>query len=105
MNITVSCVNKYNKRAYDVTVPQDGVVQDIRIVLASLTKNKLDSLLLFEGDEYLQHFVPLSEYEIKDGSSLIYEARLCGILPVNYDWSKSGVKTKFSRFAIQTTKQ
>jgi hypothetical protein len=105
MSISVTCKNKYTDRSFTVSVPEDGTVHDIRLALVPLTKNRLDSLLLFEECEYLQHFVPLKEYGIGDGATLIYEARLCGPLPVNYDWSKSGLKTKHSRFTIQANKK
>jgi len=101
MSLKITCKNRYNDKNYVVLVDTNATINDIRIGLSAQTKNKLDSLLLFMDDEYLQNFVSLSEYDIKDGAILIYEARLCGPLPVNYDWSKSGLKTKYSRFTIQ----
>lgn len=100
MSLKITCKNRYNDKNYVVLVDTNATINDIRIGLSAQTKNKLDSLLLFMDDEYLQNFVPLSEYDIEDGVELIYEARLCGPLPVNYDWSKSGLKTKYSRFTI-----
>ena len=102
MSLKITCTNRFNpSRSYTVIVPENGVVQDIRISLQHVCLAKLDSILLFDGDEYLQNFVPLTDYGISDNAVLIYESRLCGPLPVNYDWSKSGLKTKYSRFTIQ----
>jgi type I restriction-modification system DNA methylase subunit len=54
----------------------------------------------FDGDEYLQNKVPLLDYGIADGHLLLFEVRMCGILPADHDWSQSGLKTKPTRFAF-----
>jgi hypothetical protein len=99
--ITIHCVEKYSKKIVYIMVDDTAYVQDVRAALAAEVKRRVASLLLFEGEDYLQNHVSLSNYEIGDGATLIYESRLCGILPANYDWSNSGLKTKYSRFAVQ----
>ena len=100
MTLRITCVEKYLKTSQTVEVPATATVHDVRIELSKIIKRKLPGILLFEGEEYLQNHVSLAEYGIGDGASLIYEARLCGILPADHDWSKSGLKTKQTRFAF-----
>lgn len=99
----ITCMQKGGlARTFTVEVPADAMVQKVREELAPLCKNKLAGLLLFDGDEYLQNHVRLDEYGIGDGATLYYEARMCGILPADHDWSKSGIKIKSptKRFAF-----
>lgn len=88
------------KREFVVEVPVNATIQNVREALAPLCKAKLAGILLFDGEDYLQNHIRLEEYDIKDGARLLYEARMCGILPADHDWSKSGLKTKQTRFAF-----
>ena len=81
------------RRSFVIEVPADATVQKVREELALQCKNKLAGILLFDGEEYLQNFVLLDEYGIGDGATLNFEARMCGILPADHDWSGS-FKTK-----------
>ena len=90
----ITCVQKGGlQRTFSVEVPADATVQKVREELAPQCKGKLAGILLFDGDEYLQNHVRLDEYSIADGATLYYEARMCGILPADHDWSAS-IKTK-----------
>ena len=100
MTLRITCIEKSLKTSQTVEVPVTATVHDVRVELSKLIKRKLPGILLFDGDEYLQNHVPLAEYGIADGASLNYEARLCGVLPADHDWSKSGLKTKQTRFAF-----
>lgn len=86
--------NKSTGLQIECKVPRDATIQTVREKLAPLIKRKLHSILLFEGEDYLQNEVTLAQYDIAEGATLLYEARLCGILPINYDWSQSGLQTK-----------
>ena len=97
-NITVICIEKYTKRLTEMKIAPESTVQMLRELLGATVKRKAAGILLFEGEEYLQNHVRLDQYEIRNGATLIYEARMCGVLPLDYDWSKSGIKTK--RFAF-----
>ena len=88
------------KRKFTVEVPAAATVQAVREVLSPLCKGKLAGILLFDGEDYLQNHVTLDAYEIADGAHLYFETRMCGVLPANHDWSKSGLKTKQTRFAF-----
>ena len=101
MKITINERNAL-RRTFTVEVPADAMVQQVREALAPLSKNKLAGILLFDGDEYLMNDVRLDEYGIGDGALLLFEARMCGVLPADHDWSKSGIKTKppTKRFAF-----
>jgi hypothetical protein len=88
------------KREYEVEVPENATIQNVREVLSPLCKGRMPGLLLFDGDEYLQNHVKLGEYGIVDGQKLGFEMRMCGPLPADHDWSKSGLKTKPTRFAF-----
>jgi hypothetical protein len=88
------------RRIFEVEVPENATIQNVREGLAPLCKGRLAGILLFDGDEYLQNKVPLLEYEIADGHLLLFEVRMCGILPADHDWSQSGLKTKPTRFAF-----
>ncbi len=88
------------RRSFSVSVMANATVQNVREALSPLCKSKLAGILLFDGEDYLQNHVQLDQYEIKDGATLLYEARMCGILPANHDWSKSGLKVKQTRFAF-----
>lgn len=92
--ITVTCIEKYTKREAVISISATNTVQQLREALAAVVKRKAAGILLFEGDDYLQNHVRLDQYGIVDGAQLIYEARMCGVLPLDYDWSKSGIKTK-----------
>jgi len=85
---------------FEVEVTENATIQNVREGLAPLCKGKLAGILLFDGDEYLQNHVHLSEYCISEGQLLSFEMRMCGILPADHDWSKSGLKTKPVRFAF-----
>jgi hypothetical protein len=81
--------------------PLGATVQEVRTALSSHVKHKIAGILLFDGEFYLQNTVTLQEYEISDGATLFFECRMCGPLPANHDWSKSGlppkpVKTRFA---------
>jgi hypothetical protein len=95
-SIRIECQEKGGlRRVHEVHVPVDATVQAVREALAPLARAKVAGLLLFDGDEYLQNAVRLSDYEIADGARLLFEARMCGILPADHDWSASaGIKTK-----------
>ena len=99
----ITC-NEHNglRRAFTVEVTADATVHQVRETLAPLCKNKLAGILLFDGDEYLQNHVRLDEYCIEDGATLNFEARMCGLLPADHDWSVSSIKTKppTKRFAF-----
>ena len=97
-SITVVCIEKYTKRETTIVIAAESTVQDLREALAVAVKRKAAGILLFEGEDYLQNHVRLDQYDIRNGATLIYEARMCGVLPLDYDWSKSGIKTK--RFAF-----
>ncbi len=88
------------KREFVVEVPANATIQNVREVLAPQCKAKLAGILLFDDEDYLQNHIRLEEYDIKDGARLFYEARMCGIVPADHDWSKSGLKTKQTRFAF-----
>ena len=94
--IRIECQEKGGlRRIFEVIVPTNATVQTVREALAPLARVKVASILLFEGDEYLQNAVKLEEYEITTGTRLVFEARMCGIVPADYDWSTSaGIKTK-----------
>jgi hypothetical protein len=99
----INCQEKGGlRRLFAVEVTADATVQNVREGLAPQCKTKLAGILLFDGDEYLQNHVRLEEYGVGDGATLNYEARMCGILPADHDWSASGVKTKapMKRFAF-----
>ena len=97
-SITVVCIEKYTKRETTIVIAAESTVQNLREALAMAVKRKAAGILLFEGEDYLQNHVRLDQYDIRNGATLIYEARMCGVLPLDYDWSKSGIKTK--RFAF-----
>ena len=97
-SITVVCIEKYTKRETTIVIAAESTVQNLREALAVAVKRKAAGILLFEGEDYLQNHVRLDQYDIRNGATLIYEARMCGVLPLDYDWSKSGIKTK--RFAF-----
>lgn len=91
----IRCVERAGlRRMFEVEVTENATIQNVREALAPLCKGKLAGILLFDGDEYLQNHVPLSEYCIPDTHLLLFEMRMCGILPADHDWSKSGLKTK-----------
>ena len=99
--IHLTCVERGGlRRSYVVEVTDDATVQAVREALALQTKRKVASLLLFEGEDYLQNHVLLTDYGITDGATLGYESRMCGILPADHDWSASGLKVKQTRFAF-----
>jgi hypothetical protein len=98
--ITIHCVPKSFGDSYDICVSPTATIHEVRTFLAPLIKRKLAGILLFDGDDYLQNNIRLDQYEIGDGATLNYEARMCGILPADHDWSKSGLKTKPTRFAF-----
>jgi hypothetical protein len=98
MSIKITCEEKITKKTYELEVLPTATVQEVRTELAPLIKRKLAGILLFSDDEYLQNEFRLDQYGICDGAHLTFEARLCGVLPANHDWSKSGLKTK--RFAF-----
>ncbi len=89
------------KRVFTLEVPASATIQEVRTLLSSHVKHKIAGILLFDGDYYLQNDVTLDAYEIGDGATLFFECRMCGPLPLNHDWSKSGlppkpVKTRFA---------
>jgi hypothetical protein len=87
-------------RSFVIEVDEGVKVQAVREALALQTKRKVASLLLFDGEDYLQNHVSLADYGIVDGATLTYESRMCGILPADHDWSNSGLKVKQTRFAF-----
>ncbi len=88
------------KRVFTICVSPFATIQEVREILQPLCKGKLPAILLFFEDEYLQNHVRLDQYDIGEGARLFYEVRMCGVLPANHDWSKSGLKTKQTRFAF-----
>jgi len=100
--ISITCQERNAlKRAFTLEVPASATIQEVRTLLSSHVKHKIAGILLFDGACYLQNAVTLEEYEIDDGATLFFECRMCGPLPLNHDWSKSGlppkpVKTRFA---------
>ena len=86
--IRIECQEKAGlRRIFEVIVPTNATVQTVREALAPLARVKVASILLFEGDEYLQNAVKLEdavkleEYEITADTRLVFEARMCGLVP------------------------
>jgi hypothetical protein len=99
--LEITCVERGGlARSFQVRVATSKTVQAVREALALQTKRKVASLLLFDGEDYLQNHVALADYGIADGAILRYESRMCGILPADHDWSTSGLKVKQTRFAF-----
>ena len=102
MIISITCQERNAlKRVFTLEVPASATIQEVRTLLSSYVKHKIAGILLFDGAYYLQNAVTLEMYEIGDGATLFFECRMCGPLPLNHDWSKSGlppkpVKTRFA---------
>jgi hypothetical protein len=97
----LTCVERGGlRRSFVIEVDDGAKIQAVREALALQTKRKVASLLLFDGEDYLQNHVSLKDYGIADGATLTYESRMCGILPADHDWSNSGLKVKQTRFAF-----
>jgi len=94
--LRIECQEKGGlRRVFEVSVPSTATIQTVREALAPLAHVKIASILLFDGEEYLQNSVLLEEYEIISGARLLFEARMCGVVPADYDWSVSaGIKAK-----------
>lgn len=100
--LTLTCTQKGGlQRSYTVSVAEDARVQAVREALAPLARVKMPSILLFDGEDFLENHVRLSDYGIGDGATLLFEARLCGPLPADYNWATTGtLKVKQTRFAF-----
>jgi hypothetical protein len=102
--ISITCQERNAlKRVIPLEVPANATIQEVRTALSTHVKHKIAGILMFDGDYYLQNHITLDAYEISDGATLFFECRMCGPLPLNHDWSKSGLPpkpVKETRFAF-----
>lgn len=87
--ITIHVSN--GSKTFDFTVQPCDTIQSIKQKISELTKVRANNILLLLNCAFMDPLVTLSEYEIEDGATLMFEIKLCGPKPVDFDWSKMGV--------------
>lgn len=87
INIHVSNGSK----TFDFTVKPCETIQSIKQKISELTKVRSNNILLLLNGAFMDTAATVDEYEIEEGTTLLFEIKLCGPKPVDYDWSKMGV--------------
>jgi hypothetical protein len=86
------CIHlKNGSTTFKLEVPKAEKIQNLKNKLSALTKVRANNLLVLLDGCFLDNDSTLEEYDISDDATLLYEIRLCGPKPADFDWSKFGV--------------
>lgn len=90
MNLTVTPPAGRTGKTVTLTVSSTITVRELKELVCSEIKVRTNNTILLYMDGYLDLDTTLEEYDIPETAILTYQVRLCGPMPVDYDWSKAG---------------
>ncbi len=93
MKLVVCEVNLQKARTgktVEVEIDSSKSVLELRQEICKVLKVRVNNLIVFLDDEFLDADVTLESYSIHSESSITYEIKLCGPVPINRDWTSSG---------------
>ncbi len=92
MDMDTICIYlKNGSNTFKLEVPKAEKIQSLKNKLSALTKVRANNLLVLLDACFLDNDSTLEDYDIKDGATLLYEIKLCGPKPADFDWSTFGV--------------
>jgi len=91
MNIlTISPPTGRIGKSVTLSVASTTTIRELKELVCKEIKVRSNNTILLYEDGYLDLEATLEEYEIPETATLTYQVRLCGPLPVDFDWSKAG---------------
>ena len=77
-------------KSVTLSVPSTTTISKLKELVCAEIKVRTNNTILLYEDGYLDLDAMLEEYEIPETAAMTYQVRLCGPLPVDFDWSKAG---------------
>lgn len=90
-------------KSVSIDVEKTNTVLELRQEMGKLLKVRVNNLIVFLEDEFLDAEITLEAYGIDESSTITYETKLCGPVPVNRDWTSSGYVKR--RLGVEITKE
>jgi hypothetical protein len=100
MNLTVGPPTGRTGKTISLSVSSTITVRELKELICTEIKVRTNNTILLYMDEYLDLDTTLEEYDIPETAILTYHVRLCGPMPVDYDWSKAGYKQLGKKLGI-----
>jgi len=88
--LTVSPPTGRTGKSVTLSVASTTTIREVKELVCKEIKVRTNNTILLYEDGYLDLDATLEEYEIPEIAAMTYQVRLCGPLPVDYDWSKAG---------------
>ena len=88
--LTVSPPTGRTGKSVTLSVVSTTTIREVKELICKEIKVRTNNTILLYEDGYLELEATLEEYEIPEIAAMTYQVRLCGPLPVDYDWSKAG---------------
>jgi hypothetical protein len=88
--LTVSPSTGRSGKSVTLSVASTTTICELKELVCKEIKVRSNNTILLYEDGYLELEATLEEYEIPETATLTYQVRLCGPLPVDFDWSKAG---------------
>jgi hypothetical protein len=90
MNLTVIPPAGRTGKTVTLSVSSTITIRELKELICTEIKVRSNNTILLYEDGYLDLDTTLEEYDIPKTATLTYHVRLCGPMPVDYDWSKAG---------------
>jgi hypothetical protein len=88
--LTISPPTGRTGTSVTLSVASTTTIREVKELVCKEIKVRTNNTILLYEDGYLDLEATLEEYEIPETATLTYQVRLCGPLPVDFDWSKAG---------------
>ena len=88
--LTVSPSTGRSGKSVTLSVASTTTICELKELVCKEIKVRSNNTILLYEDGYLDLEATLEEYEIPETATFTYQVRLCGPMPVDFDWSKAG---------------